>query len=302
MKKVFVLLLASLIVMLLCNEIVLADSVPCSSPIPSSQTCYSTKEEAVSHVPAYITPKDCFVWNDNSDPDHPWRVIFGNGCAHWVSHELGLGIDSSWRRWERGEIEPPLPAEAWNVCYDGFYIKVEDVCPEDQRQDWKCCQKGDIWVRADGGHCGIVRDVTKDPETGEVISLKIEHCSSACGEQGVCFREPIFSGTCCVLRAVSILKPSDGFVVTKSIGTEVTFIIRNMGNEKVIFAKGDVSNRIDLESRYRGGEFGLGWGVQIWSTTFEGLTLDPGETYTKTITWCPKGEGDITLSLGGVTK
>ena len=105
---------------------------------------YATKEEAVSHVATYIVPKDCFVWKDGPAAT-PWRVIPGWGCAHWVAHELGLGVfPSPWQRWEMGEIEPPLPAEAWQVCYDGFYINVVNVIAGRTEVEISKAKVGDI--------------------------------------------------------------------------------------------------------------------------------------------------------------
>ena len=141
----------------------------------AQQQYYATKEEAISHVPTYIVPQDCFVWKDGSDPAKPWRVIPGTGCAHWVAHELGLGIfPSPWQRWEAGEIEPPLPEEAWYVCYDGFYINVGNVIAGRTEVEIKDAKVGDIWTNDALTHCGIVRQVGED-------SILVEHCSNAQG-------------------------------------------------------------------------------------------------------------------------
>ncbi len=156
---------------------------------------YATKEEAVSHVPTFIVPKDCFVWKDGPDPSKPWRVIEGTGCAHWVAHELVLGtFPSPWLRWEMGEIEPPLPEEAWDVCYDGFYINVGNVIQGRKEVEIKDAKVGDIWTRSDLGHCGIVRQVG----SGQVL---IEHCSDIAG--GL-IEEWVTSGKCWRIYAVSI--------------------------------------------------------------------------------------------------
>jgi len=150
---------------------------------------YATKEEAVSHVPTYIVPKDCFVWKDGPAAT-PWRVIPGFGCAHWVAHELGLRIDSPWLAWERGEIEPPLPPEAWQVCYDGFYINVVNVIAGRTEVEISKAKVGDIWTYTDLTHTGIVRQI----EDGKVL---VEHCSNVEGgvvqtwfTSGKCWRAP----------------------------------------------------------------------------------------------------------------
>ena len=152
---------------------------------------YTTKEEAISQVPTHVVPKGCFVWKDGPAAT-PWRVIPGTGCAHWVAHELGLGIfPSPWQRWEAGEIEPPLPPEAWQVCYDGFYFRVADVIAGRTEVEIKDAIVGDIWTYEDLTHTGIVRQV----EDGKVL---VEHCSSAAGgvvqtwfSSGKCWRIPL---------------------------------------------------------------------------------------------------------------
>lgn len=83
---------------------------------------------------------------------------------------------------------------------------------------------------------------------------------------------PIISGE------VRILKPEDGFVAVGSV--DITFNIINMG-DPVEFKKGYAYNRIDLEIEFIDKAFG----VQVWSTFFDGLTLDSGQTLTKTVTY-----------------
>ena len=83
---------------------------------------------------------------------------------------------------------------------------------------------------------------------------------------------PIISGE------VRILKPEDGFVAAGSVN--ITFNIFNM-SDPVEFKKGDAHNRIDLEIEFIDKTFG----VQVWSTSFDGLTLDSGQTLTKTVTY-----------------
>ena len=144
------------------------------SVVVAQSEYYATKEEAVSQVPAHVEPKDCFVWKDGPIAT-PWRVIPGTGCAHWVAHELGLGVfPSPWQQWEAGEIEPPLPSEAWQVCYDGFYIRVADVIAgRTELEIWDAIV-GDIWTYDDLTHTGIVRQV----DEGRVL---VEHCSNVAG-------------------------------------------------------------------------------------------------------------------------
>src|ERR1043166_9171188 len=49
--------------------------------------CQDGIDDAVSHVDRHVQPKDCFVWYKSNDN---WEPIIGTGCAHWVSHQLGI--------------------------------------------------------------------------------------------------------------------------------------------------------------------------------------------------------------------
>jgi len=158
---------------------------------------YATREEAVAHVPTHVVPKDCFVWKDGSDPNLPWRVIPGNGCAHWVAHELGLGIfPSPWHLYESGELEPPLPRDAWDVCFDGYYIRVNNVTAGRTEIEIKDAAIGDLWTidydnDGEEDHVGIVRQVGEN----EVF---VEHDSS---NQGGVVQDWMTNGTCWHLKA-----------------------------------------------------------------------------------------------------
>ena len=186
MRKVFVLLLMSLIVMPLCIGVASASSGSClagSLLDPRSTTCYSTEAEAVLAVPSYITPKDCFVWKDALPPwslTHPWTVIPGYGCAHWVAHQLNI---------KHGE-----------GCYVGYSIRIDDIISgRTEITDLRCCKVGDIWTTNNKGHSGIVRQV--DLENKKV---EVESCSSKYGgvgkewrSSGICWRDGSCEGTSC---------------------------------------------------------------------------------------------------------
>jgi len=74
---------------------------------------------------------------------------------------------------------------------------------------------------------------------------------------------------------LEIVEPSEGFSFSKAF--EVTFRITNIGSETIEFVQGDYSNRIDLEVEFES------WGVLLWSTAPDGLTLAPGEFFYKTL-------------------
>jgi PKD repeat protein len=91
---------------------------------------------------------------------------------------------------------------------------------------------------------------------------------------------------------LEIIAPSDGFTIEGAF--DVTFRITNTGSEEIVFAKGDRSNRINLDITYEDAYFM----AHYWSTTTDGFTLAPGESFTKTVK-CEVGvyEGDMTITL-----
>ena len=133
------------------------------------QRCYSTKEEAVSHVPTHVVPRNCFVWNDGPT-GYPWRPIPGTGCAHWVAHQLGI---------RRGA-----------TCHEGHSIRVSDVIYGRTEVEISSCKVGDIWTNSDRTHCGIVRQLGN----GKVW---VEHDSSG---QGGVVKNWFSTGKCWTLQ------------------------------------------------------------------------------------------------------
>jgi len=85
---------------------------------------------------------------------------------------------------------------------------------------------------------------------------------------------------------LTIAEPANNSVIVGP--ATITFIIENTGYNEVEFLEGDPSNRIDLEIEYSsaGGEI-VGWGIQLWSTSYYGLTLAPGEKYQQTLIYDP---------------
>lgn len=128
------------------------------------ETYYSTKAEAVSHVPTHVSPKDCFVWGSGSQ----WMVIPGTGCAHWVAHQCGISNGAG--------------------CYVGRSIRVRDVVSGKTSYSISNARVGDIWTNSDLSHCGMVRGVNSG-------SVYVQHCSSGSGgvvysnfSSGYCYR------------------------------------------------------------------------------------------------------------------
>ena len=119
-------------------------------------TYYSTKSEAVRHVPTHVSPKDCFVWGSGSQ----WMVIPGTGCAHWVAHQKGITGGSA-------------------GCYVSKCIRVSDVVSGKTQYSLSNARVGDIWTNTSLSHCGMVRSINRD-ESGRA-SVYVQHCSSGSG-------------------------------------------------------------------------------------------------------------------------
>ncbi len=114
-------------------------------------TLYNTQDEAIQDVPAYIEPKDCFVWQVGNK----WQVIPGTGCAHWVSHQKGY---------------TGTPND--DGCLLGYNIKVKNVLSQlSKRDSIDNAQIGDIWSQNGASHIGIVTAVNK--KNGLVESLNV---------------------------------------------------------------------------------------------------------------------------------
>lgn len=74
---------------------------------------------------------------------------------------------------------------------------------------------------------------------------------------------------------LQILGPMDGFVVSDAF--DITFTIINKGTEIIEFIRGDYTNRTCLEVEFES------VGVTLWSSDVKGLTLAPGESFSKTV-------------------
>jgi len=96
---------------------------------------------------------------------------------------------------------------------------------------------------------------------------------------------PLMNPWSAVAGNLQILKPTNESVIMGPIN--ITFTIENRGCD-VEFARGDSSNRIDLEIEYRstGGEL-YGWGITFWSTSYDGLVLHSGDKYAQTVFYDP---------------
>ena len=109
-----------------------------------------TKEEARNQVPEHVDPKACFVWHDSSAKG--WTSMPGTGCAHWISHQLGIS---------RGL-----------KCDVGHTVRVKDVIAGMEPVAMSRAAVGDIWRSTEvASHAGIVREVLEG-------ALLVEHDST----------------------------------------------------------------------------------------------------------------------------
>ena len=114
-----------------------------------------TKDEARAQVDAHVEPKPCFIWHHGSAKGYV--PIPGTGCAHWISHQLGIG---------RGL-----------TCDAGQSTRVKDVIRGMDPVPMARVASGDIWRSTEvASHAGIVREVLE----GAVL---VEHDSTR--RQGV---------------------------------------------------------------------------------------------------------------------
>lgn len=118
----------------------------------------SDQAGAIAKVDKHVSPKDCFVWFKNSKEG--WTPIPGTGCAHYVSHTLGMkGIKG--------------------VCAAGYSFRVPDLVRGLSSIKVDEVAVNDIWVNAGLTHTGLIVEIKDDVKNGR--NFVIEHCSSQQG-------------------------------------------------------------------------------------------------------------------------
>ena len=117
-----------------------------------------------------IDPRDCFVVYIGGDQ---WEKIEGTGCAHWVAHE---------REIRRGRAD--------TQCLLGYTLRIEDLIAGlstrtlDARRN---IHVNDIYVTANGQHCGLVVQVEESRVPGgkRKISIRNDHSNHSGTGKGV---------------------------------------------------------------------------------------------------------------------
>jgi hypothetical protein len=114
-----------------------------------------SKEDAQAKVDGHVEPKPCFVWFEGNAKG--WGPMPGTGCAHWISHQLGI---------TRGL-----------GCDLGKSVRVRDVIKGMDPVVLAKVEVGDIWRSTQvASHAGIVRE-TIEGDTDRVVAVVVEHDS-----------------------------------------------------------------------------------------------------------------------------
>lgn len=126
--------------------------------------CAAQMEAAVGKLDPHVSPRDCFVWYTGGA--NGWSPIDGTGCAHFVSHELGI------HRGQSGE-----------QCLAGFTFRVSTMLGGRSKVPGGlgAVKRRDIWVNPGRTHCGLVTRVGPELATGpsgDYPAIWITHSSS----------------------------------------------------------------------------------------------------------------------------
>ena len=126
--------------------------------------CEAGMKAAAMKLDPHVSPTECFVWYTGGA--HGWQPIEGTGCAHFVSHELGI------HRGHSGE-----------QCLAGCTFRVSTMLGGRSKVTGglPAVQRRDIWVNAARSHCGIVTRVGPEQATGpagDYPAIWITHSSS----------------------------------------------------------------------------------------------------------------------------
>ncbi len=115
-----------------------------------------------------IDPRECFVVFRGGDT---WEKIMGTGCAHWVAHERQIRNGG-----KDGE------------CLLGYTLRVEDLIAGLSTRSLNHARSNisvrDIYVTANGKHCGLVVEIDERREPGGKRKITIRHDSSSSSGSG----------------------------------------------------------------------------------------------------------------------
>jgi hypothetical protein len=125
-------------------------------------TCQTGMTTARGQVNKHVEPKECFIWYVSNDN---WQPITGTGCAHWVSHQLGVHVGSAGAR-----------------CLSGFTYRVPVlVHSRTLVPDISQVRVNDIWASPSLDHTGLVIKVTPPAKPKDKPTITVRHDSSGQG-------------------------------------------------------------------------------------------------------------------------
>ena len=107
-------------------------------------------------VKKHCEPRTCFITYAKANT---WERIVGTGCAHFVSHQLGISASS-------GNFK----------CLAGYFTRVPDLVRITEPVALKDLQLNDIFVNLDINHTGLVTKIEKVQDGTDKITIK--HASS----------------------------------------------------------------------------------------------------------------------------
>jgi hypothetical protein len=126
------------------------------------KACQDGIAAARGRVHKHVEPKDCFIWYKSNNN---WQPIVGTGCAHWVSHEMGIHAGSGGDR-----------------CLAGFTYRVKTLVSSRTRiPDISKVTANNIWASPTLDHTGLILRVVPPAKPGGPPKITIRHDSSGQG-------------------------------------------------------------------------------------------------------------------------
>jgi hypothetical protein len=106
---------------------------------PYCARCQAGIRAAVARLDRHVSPPDCFVWYKNTHEG--WTPIEGTGCAHYVSHQLGIRT-----------------GRAADQCLAGFTYRVRIMLQgrTSVTGGLAFVRVGNVWANTARSHTGLV--------------------------------------------------------------------------------------------------------------------------------------------------
>ena len=125
----------------------------------SPDTYCETEAEARGRV-TRANPRDCFLYRDGP-AGFRWRPIPGYGCAHYVAHQLNIGVGQSWEN-----------------CREGKSVTIAQITEGRVRRALSAAAVNDIWTNSGESHSGVVITVGT-AENGHEGQVQFRACNTS---------------------------------------------------------------------------------------------------------------------------